>query len=147
VKWLALLGLEQWLQRRWQRCLHHWGERSRVVVSEAGLAVEDRLALARLEWLEHKRRLLFIVALAAALGVLTTATLLLLALAVLLQWWDTPQRITVVWLLAAASVVACGAVCGLLRAFLRRSDDAFVLTRRELAHDWQALKERLQDSP
>jgi len=147
VKWLALLGLEQWLQKRWQHCLQRWGERSRTVMTEASVAVEDRLALARLEWLEHKRRLLFTVALAAALGVLTTATLLLLALAVLLQWWDTPQRITAVCLLAAASVVACGVVCCLLRACLRRSDDAFALTRRELAHDWQALKERLQDMP
>jgi len=147
MTWLARLGLKHWAGRRWQRCVRQWGERSRAVMTEASMAAEDRLALARLEWLEHKRRLLFSVALAAALGVLMVATLLLLALAVLLQLWDTPQRMLVVWLLVVACALACGAVYGLLRAALQRTDDAFALTRRELANDWQALKERLQELP
>jgi len=147
MKWLALLGVEQWMQRRWRRCMRHVGERSRAVMVEAGMAAEDRLALARLEWLKHKRRLLLTIALAAALGVLATATLLLLALAILVQLWDTPQRIVVVWLLVSGSALACCAVCWLLRICLRRADDAFALTRRELANDWQALKERLQEVP
>jgi len=141
LKWLSLLGLNQWLQRS----VHRFTARSRAAVAEGAIALEDRIALARLEWAEHKRRLLQLVALAAALGVLVVATLLLVALAVLVQFWDTPYRLLVVWLLAALGVVACATLSAWLLAGLRRAENAFALTRRELATDWHILKTRLQE--
>ncbi|GAD24171.1 phage holin family protein [Acidovorax sp. MR-S7] len=131
MNWLSLLGLDGWLAR--------W----RAAVIEGAIAAEDRMELARLEWADQKRRVAQMVALAIVLGALAVVALLLLALAVLVQFWDTPHRTLVAWLLAGGSVVACGVVVACLMSTVRQAGNAFALTRRELANDWQVIKEQL----
>lgn len=131
MNWLALLGLDAWLAR--------W----RLVLAEGAMAAEDRLALARLEWLEQKRHLRRLLLLAVSVIALTVVALLVLSLALLVQFWDSPQRALVAWLLAGAwSVVWIGAVLALLSA-VRQASRAFTLTRQELHKDWQTIKEQL----
>lgn len=131
MNWLSLLGLDGWLAR--------W----RAAVIEGAIAAEDRIELARLEWADQKHRVAQMVALAIVLGALAVVALLLLALAVLVQFWDTPHRTLVAWLLAGGSVVACGVVVACLMSTVRQAGNAFALTRRELANDWQVIKEQL----
>ncbi len=131
MNWLALLGLDAWLAR--------W----RLLLAEGAMAAEDRLALARLEWLEQKRHLRRLLLLAVSVIALTVVALLVLSLALLVQFWDSPQRALVAWLLAGAwSVVWIGAVLALLSA-VRQASRAFTLTRQELHKDWQTIKEQL----
>lgn len=131
MNWFSLLGLEGWLGR--------W----RAAVIEGAIAAEDRIELARLEWADQKRRLAQMVALAIVFGALAMVALLLLAIAVLVQYWDTPHRILVAWLLAGGAVVACIVVVVVLASTVRQAGNAFALTRRELAKDWQVIKEQL----
>ena len=64
------------------------------------------------------------------------------AAALLVQFWDSPQRALVAWLLAGGMVLALVLGCiGLLRC-LRRCGTAFALTRRELAEDLRGLREQ-----
>lgn len=131
VNWAALLNL-QGLAGRW-----------RSAMGEGATAVEDRMELARLEWADHKRRLALLALLLVVFGVLAVVALLLLSAAVLVQFWDTPQRALVAWLLAGLWLVACGAVFAVLLSMARQAHSAFALTRRELAQDWRVIKEQL----
>lgn len=131
MNWFALLGLEGWVAR--------W----RANIIEGAIAAEDRLELARLEWSEQKRRLGRLVVLAVALCGLTVVTLTLLSVALLVQFWDTPHRILVAWLVAGGWLLIWAAVLGTLISTVRQAGNAFALTRRELAHDWREIKERL----
>lgn len=131
IHWAALLGL-QGLAASW-----------RTRAAEGASAVEDRLALARLEWAEHKHRLALLALLLVLLGALVLGTLLMLSAAVLMQFWDTPQRAWVAWCLALAWCLACAVVLGAFLVQMRQARRLFALTRRELAEDWRALKERL----
>lgn len=131
MNWFALLGLEGWVAR--------W----RANIIEGAIAAEDRLELARLEWSEQKRRLGRLVVLAVALGGLTVVTLTLLSVALLVQFWDTPHRILVAWLVAGGWLLTWAVVLGTLISTVRQAGNAFALTRRELAHDWREIKERL----
>jgi len=131
MNWFALLGLEGWIAR--------W----RANIIEGAIAAEDRLELARLEWAEQKRRIGHLIVLTVALGGLTVVTLTLLSLAILVQFWDTPQRTLVAWLVAGAWLVLWGGTLVALISTVRRAGHAFALTRRELAHDWRDIKERL----
>lgn len=131
MNWFALLGLEGWVAR--------W----RANIIEGAIAAEDRLELAKLEWSEQKRRLGRLVVLAVALGGLTVVTLTLLSVALLVQFWDTPHRILVAWLVAGGWLLIWAAVLGTLISTVRQAGNAFALTRRELAHDWREIKERL----
>ncbi|SEQ36150.1 phage holin family protein [Giesbergeria anulus] len=128
---IALLGLDAWLAR--------W----RTLIAEGANAAEDRLELARLEWLEQKRRLRQVLLLGLVVVAVTVVALLLLSLALLVQFWDTPQRSLVAWLLAAGwCLVWLGTVVGFFSA-LRGMGPAFALTRQELRKDWHAVKEHL----
>lgn len=131
LNWASLLGAQA-LTARW-----------RAAAAEGASAVEDRLALAGLEWAGHKRRLALLALLLVLFGALALVALLLLSAALLVQFWDTPQRALVAWCVAGAWCVACAAVLGVLLSLLRQTRDLFALTRRELAEDWRALKERL----
>jgi uncharacterized membrane protein YqjE len=131
INWTSLLNL-QGLAVRW-----------RAAISEGAAAAEDRMALARLEWAEHKRRLALLALLLVVFGALAVVALLFLSAAVLVQFWDTPQRALVAWVLAGVWCVACGGVLVALVSLARRARSAFALTRRELAQDWHVIKEQL----
>jgi uncharacterized membrane protein YqjE len=131
MNWFSLLGLDGWLAR--------W----RSAAAEGAIAAQDRMELARLEWAQQKRRLALLALLACAFCALAVVTLALLAVAVLMLFWDTPYRVLAAWLLALAGVLASGAALAALSSLARKACNAFALTRRELANDWQAIKERL----
>ena len=131
VNWASLLNL-QGLAARW-----------RSAMSEGATAVEDRMELARLEWSDHKRRLALLLLLLVVFGALAVVALLLLSAAVLVQFWDTPQRVLVAWLVAGGWVIVWAAMLATLVSVAQRAGSGFALTRSELAHDWRDIKERL----
>ena len=131
MNWLSLLGLEAFAAR--------W----RANVIEGAIAAEDRLELARLEWLDQKRRLQQMLVLLIAVAGLTVVTLVLLSLAVLVQFWDTPHRILVAWVVAGVWLVAWFIAIAKLTSVVRNTGNGFALTRRELSQDWREIKERL----
>ena len=131
MNWLSLLGLEAFVAR--------W----RANVIEGAIAAEDRLELARLEWLDQKQRLQQLLVLLIAVTGLTVVTLVLVSIAILVQFWDTSQRALAAWLLAGLWLVASGAVLAVLLSMARKTRSAFALTRRELAQDWRVIKEQL----
>lgn len=131
MKWLSLLGLDAWLAR--------W----RTTLNEGAIAVEDRAELARLEWLQLKRHGLMLLLLGAALLVFAVVTLVALSAAVLLLFWDSPQRVLAAWLMVLAWLLLWLGTARWAWSIAQHCRHAFVLTRRELAQDWRALKERL----
>ena len=74
MNWLSLLGLEAFVAR--------W----RANVIEGAIAAEDRLELARLEWLDQKQRLQQLLVLLIAVTGLTVVTLVLVSMAILVQF-------------------------------------------------------------
>ena len=131
MNWLSLLGLEAFVAR--------W----RANVIEGAIAAEDRLELARLEWLDQKQRLQQLLVLLIAVTGLTVVTLVLVSMAILVQFWETPHRVMVAWVVAGVWLVAwCAAIIKLV-SVARSTGSGFALTRRELSQDWRDIKERL----
>lgn len=131
MNWLSLLGLEAFAAR--------W----RANVIEGAIAAEDRVELARLEWLDQKQRLQQLLALLIAVTGLTMVALVMLSMAVLVQFWDTPNRVLVAWVVAVTWLVAWCIAIIKLASVVRSAGHGFALTRRELAQDWRDIKERL----
>lgn len=131
MNWLSLLGLEGWVAR--------W----RAAAIEGAIAAEDRIALARLELDDLKRRLAQMIVMVILFGALAVLALLLLSLAVLVQFWDSPQRSLVAWLLAGGWTVACVGVLLAIVSLAHRLGNAFAFTRRELGNDWKLIKGKL----
>lgn len=131
MNWLSILGLEA-LVARW-----------RANVIEGAIAAEDRMELARLEWQDQKQRLQQILVLTIVVAGLTVVALIMLSLAILVHFWDTPQRTLVAWLIAAVWLAGWGATLASLVSVAQQVGNGFALTRRELAQDWRDIKERL----
>lgn len=131
MNWLSLLGLEG-LATRW-----------RANVIEGAIAVEDRVDLARLEWADLKQRFQQLLVLTIVVTGLTVVALIMLSIAVLVHFWDTPQRTLVAWLVAGVWTLGWVAALVALVSVARRAGNGFALTRRELAQDWRDIKERL----
>ena len=131
MNWLSLLGLEG-LAARW-----------RANVIEGAIAVEDRVDLARLEWADLKQRIQQLLVLTIVVTGLTVVALIMLSLAVLVHFWDTPQRTLVAWLVAGVWTLGWVAALVALVSVAQRAGNGFALTRRELAQDWRDIKERL----
>jgi uncharacterized membrane protein YqjE len=131
MNWLSLLGLEA-LVARW-----------RANVIEGAIAAEDRMDLARLEWQDQKQRLQQMLVLTIVVAGLTVVALIMLSLAVLVHFWDTPQRTLVAWLVAAVWTAGWAATLVSLVSVVQKAGQGFALTRRELAQDWRDIKERL----
>lgn len=131
MNWLSLFGLEG-LVARW-----------RAHVIEAAIAAEDRVDLARLEWIDLKRSMQQLLVLAVVVIGFSVVMMLMVSVAALVHFWDTPQRISVAWAIAASWLLAwAGAVFALVRT-AKRTGNGFSLTRRELQQDWRDIKERL----
>ena len=131
MNWLSILGLEA-LAARWH-----------ANVLEAAIAAEDRVDLARLEWQDQKQRLQQMLALTIVVAGLTVVALIMLSLAVVVHFWDTPQRVLVAWLVAGVWTVGWVATLATLVSVAQRAGSGFALTRQELAQDWRDIKERL----
>ena len=123
MNWISMLGLEAFVAR--------W----RASLIEGAIAAEDRLELAHLEWQEQKRRLRYLLVLTILVAGLTVVALILLSLALMVQFWDTPQRILVAWLVAGGWLLLWGAAMWALVSMVRQAGSAFALTRRELLQD------------
>lgn len=123
--------------------LENVSARLRAQLNEGAMAAEDRMELARLEWGAQKKCLQTILVLGIALGGLTIVALVLLSLAVLIQFWDSPDRSVVAWVIAGVWLLAWAATLAVLLSALRKSTQPFGLTRAELARDWAVLKEKL----
>ena len=131
MNWLSLLGLEG-LAARW-----------RANVIEGAIAVEDRVDLARLEWVDLKQRIQQLLVLTIVVTGLTVVALIMLSIAVLVHFWDTPQRTLVAWLVAGVWTLGWVAALVALVSVAQRAGNGFALTRRELAQDWRDIKDRL----
>lgn len=131
MKWLSFLGLDQRVQR------------VRQGAADLAQAAEDRVELLTIEWAEEKQRLQRIVLLAVLGAVLTSVVLIVLSAAVMVQFWDSPWRVTVAWSVAGVWLLLwLGLALALVQA-LRAGHRAFALTRRELLRDWHELKDGL----
>lgn len=131
MNWLSLLGLEG-MAARW-----------RANAIEGAIAVEDRVDLARLEWADLRQRLQQLLVLTIVVGGLTVVALIMLSLAVLVHFWDSPQRVLVAWLVAGLWVLGWAGALAALVSVAQRAGNGFALTRQELAQDWRDIKERL----
>jgi uncharacterized membrane protein YqjE len=131
MNWLSILGLDAFVAR--------W----RANVIEGAIAAEDRMELARLEWQDQKQRLQHMLVLTILVAGLTVVALIMFSFAVLVHFWDTPQRTVVAWIVAGAWVAGWAAGLGALITVAQRARNGFALTRRELAQDWRDIKERL----
>lgn len=131
MNWLSIFGLEAFVAR--------W----RANLIEAAIAAEDRLDLASLEWADQKKRLQQMLLLVVALAGLTVVALIMLSLALLVHFWDSPQRTLVAWLIAAVWMLGWGGTLVSLLSLARQAGSGFAMTRRELARDWRDIKERL----
>lgn len=131
MNWLSILGLEAFVAR--------W----RANVIEGALAAEDRMELARLEWQDQKQRLQQMLVLTILVAGLTVVALIMFSFAVLVHFWDSPQRTLVAWIVAGVWVAGWAAALASLVSVAQRARNGFALTRRELAQDWRDIKERL----
>lgn len=131
MNWMSAIGLDT------------LSARVRAQLSEGALAAEDRIALARLEGAAQFKRLQAIFLMGILLGGLTIVALVLLSFAILVHFWDSPNRTTVAWVIAGIWVLAWIAILVCMLGAFKRSTAPFALTRAELARDWAAIKEKL----
>jgi len=131
MNWLSLLGLDSWVER--------W----RTSLQEGAIAVEDRMDLAALEWRQQKQQLQYLLVIGLVAAGLTVVALVALLTAVVVHFWDTPNRVLAAWCVALVWVVAWVAVLLSLIGTVRKASQAFALTRRELRKDWRTFKSRL----
>jgi uncharacterized membrane protein YqjE len=131
MNWLSILGLEAFLAR--------W----RVNLMEAAIAAQDRLDLVSLEWAEQKKLMQQMLLLVVALAALTVVALIMLSLALLVHFWDSPQRTLVAWAIAAVWAVGWAGTLISLLSVVRQAGAGFEMTRRELARDWRDIKDQL----
>lgn len=119
----------------------------RVAAGEGALAAEDRAQLLRLAWEEEKRRLHLITLLVVAVMGLTTVACALLSVAVVVHFWDTPQRVAAAWTVAIVwAVVWLGFLVWLLNA-LRSKSEGFEMARQEFARDWHWIQAQIGSRP
>lgn len=131
MNWLSLLGLDS-LVARW-----------RAHVIEGAIAAEDRVDLARLEWADLKQNLRQLMVLTILVAGLTVVALIMVSVAVLVHFWDSPQRVLVAWLLAGVWALGWAGALAALMSVAQRAGNGFALTRHELSQDWHDMKERL----
>lgn len=130
---LALLGLDR-------RIAH-----ARAVIGEGAMAAEDRVQLLRMAWDEEKLRLRRLLLLLLALVGLTFMMTALLSVAVIVQFWDTPYRVTAAWLVALMWLVLWGGSLWALLTTIKDTPPTVAVARDELARDRDWLEQRFGD--
>ena len=131
MDWLSLLGLGAFVDR--------W----RSYVIEAAIAAEDRSTLFRLELREYKRSLAALIGLSLGLAALSVVMLTVLSCAIVVQFWDTPDRVMVAWSVAGAWIAIWLVAAVFVVSLARKAGNGFAMTRKELANDWTEIKEQL----
>lgn len=131
MEWLSLLGLRAFTDR--------W----RSYAIEAAIAAEDRSNLFRIELKDYKRGLITAVLIALGLAALTVIALTILSAAILVQFWETPARLTAAWSVAGFWLVLWAVSACVLLMLIKKAGNGFSGTRRELARDWSEIKEQL----
>ncbi|MCW5626122.1 MAG: phage holin family protein [Burkholderiales bacterium] len=110
-------------------------------LSESVAFLDDRLTLARIEWIAEKRRLRTMVLAAVCALFCGFFALLCGAMSIVVAFWDSPYR-----LVAALGVTAFFAVLAVV-AFVKVTraaadgERAFYLSRREFQRDISAIRE------
>lgn len=131
IHWFSLLGLDKLKAT------------VRQTVRNVAVGVDDRAALARLEWIDQKERVQRLAVLGVAGAALTVVLLFAFSAAVLVQFWDTPYRQATGWLIAVFwLIVWVSVIVGAMRV-ATQIGNGFSLTRQELRRDWQAVKDRI----
>lgn len=115
----------------------------RDLAAEAAEFAETRVALLHIEWQVEKSRLEMLAILVLAAMALVALSFMFVGLAVIVWFWDTPQRALVAGLVALAMIVMCAVTITALLKTASRGKAAFSRSRAELAHDWRLVKERL----
>ena len=131
MEWLSLLGLRA-LTDRW-----------RALAIEGAIAADYRTTLFGLEFAEYKRGIIVAVSAAIALAVLSIGVLIVLSVAIVVQYWDTPDRAMTAWIVTGVWAVLWCVAAGVLWTLIGKAGNGFSATRRELARDWHEIKERL----
>lgn len=119
-------------------------ERLRRGISLGAEVAADRVALARLEWEDERRRLARLL-----IGVLSAVWLGGLAVSflgalVIIACWDTPWRIGAAAGVALVLCMALVLVVLQVQKLLQQGEQSFTLLRQELAADLETLR-RLRD--
>jgi uncharacterized membrane protein YqjE len=127
---LSLLGLDARLRRL------------RIAAGEGALAAEDRVQLLKLAWEEERQRLRLVLGLVVAVIGLTTVTVALLSVAVVVHFWDTPNRVASAWSVAVVWIALWVVAVVALMKTLRSASDAFEPARREFERDWEWVQAR-----
>ena len=131
MKLLSLFGLDARIRRL------------RIAAGEGALAAEDRVQLVRMAWEEEKQRYKQMLVLVVAVLGLTTVAVALLSVAVVVHFWDTPNRIAAAWSVAALWIVLwLIAVVKLMKA-MTGAKTVVAETRREFERDWEWTRHRL----
>ncbi len=121
-------------------------ERLRRGVALGAEVAADRVALARLEWEDEKRRLArLLVALLSAvwLGGLAVS---FLGVLVIIAAWDTAWRIPAAAGVALLLCVALALVVLQVQRLMQQGDQSFALLKRELAADLETLRRMRDDT-
>ncbi|WP_232324109.1 phage holin family protein, partial [Variovorax sp. WDL1] len=125
MRLLSLFGLDRRLRRL------------RIAAGEGALAAEDRAKLLKLAWDEERQRLRLVLALVVAVIGLTTVAVALLSVAVVVHFWDTPNRVPAAWAVAGVWIALWLLAAVALMNTLRRASTAFEPARREFERDWE----------
>jgi uncharacterized membrane protein YqjE len=109
--------------------------RLRILAGEGALALEDRTQLLKFALQDERRRLVATLLLMVAVIGLTTVAVALLSVAVVVQFWDSPQRVMVAWLVAALWAGLWIVAMALLAASVRKGSDSFEPARETFQKD------------
>ncbi|MFA9286154.1 MULTISPECIES: phage holin family protein [unclassified Comamonas] len=132
MNWLSVLGVDDMLLR------------FRALLSESAMAAEDRMDLLAIEWQEQKKNLIWLVLMGLVVAGLTIVALTVLSGAIIISFWDTPNRMLATWLVAGVWLVLWLGVLAFLYFTTKKAANPFQLTKTVLRQDWQAVKGRLK---
>ena len=132
MNWLSLLGLDDTLAR------------ARSLMNEGAIAAEDRMDLLSIEWQETKKNIVWMLVMGLVVAGLTIVALTLLSGAIVITYWDTPNRLLVTWLVAGFWGVLWLGILFFLWKTAQKATNPFQLTKSVLKTDWQAMKRRIK---
>ncbi|HYP82553.1 phage holin family protein [Variovorax sp.] len=132
---LAVTGLSRRIQK------------VKIAAGESALAAEDRAQLLRFAWEGERDRVRLLLLLVVAVMGLTTVAVALLSVAVVVHFWETPQRATAAWAVAAAwGVVWIVCVTWMWRV-LHRKSPAIEDVQLQFARDWHWVQAQIGSRP